>query len=313
VTDLERRYRRLLALFPRDHRDQHGEEMLAVLIADADDRARPGRRETADLLWSAARLHLRRLVAADGGIDPREVLAIVSLLGPLALLGGAATSLHELAWWIRAGSVSGMSWREQVPDAPMWMIWFAVAVAALFGLRRTAAAGAWLGVVGFLYLATIGPAPFLWNGAGAGWVLLGAVTAVALTWSPGPARGRELVRWPAILVLAAAVAVVVGTEVLLYGDREARWLALAALVLGTVVACGHRTRVGRRGALVLLVPVMTAALAEILIYRWAGTGPLLHASDSMVALVFYGVPVLVLLALGGLPRRFDRRRHEPVG
>jgi len=105
VSGVERRYRLLLALYPRDHRDHKGEEMLGVLLAAAGDRSRPGWREYADLLWGAARLHLRRVVAADGSVDPRDVLAIVSLLAPMALLAGATTGLHELAWWVRAGAL----------------------------------------------------------------------------------------------------------------------------------------------------------------------------------------------------------------
>ncbi|MFT7837682.1 hypothetical protein Q5530_16205 [Saccharothrix sp. BKS2] len=92
TTGLERRYRRLLAWYPRDHRERNGEEMLAVLLAGAGGRTRPGPRESADLLRGAARLHLRRVVAADGGVEPGGVLAVVSLLGPVALPAGATGS-----------------------------------------------------------------------------------------------------------------------------------------------------------------------------------------------------------------------------
>jgi hypothetical protein len=56
---LERRYRRLLALYPRRFRREHGDEMLAVLLAGAGDRRRPGLAESADLLRNAALLRLR--------------------------------------------------------------------------------------------------------------------------------------------------------------------------------------------------------------------------------------------------------------
>jgi hypothetical protein len=81
VTDLERHHRRLLALYPRDHRERHGEEMLDVLIS----RGRADRLDTVDLLWNAFRLHLRRMVAADGGIDPMDVLSTVARLGPICV------------------------------------------------------------------------------------------------------------------------------------------------------------------------------------------------------------------------------------
>jgi len=57
---LERRYRRLLACYPRAFRREHEAEMLVVLLACArDGRRRPGLADSADLLWNALRLRLR--------------------------------------------------------------------------------------------------------------------------------------------------------------------------------------------------------------------------------------------------------------
>src|SRR6266704_1521343 len=42
---IEKRYRRLLALYPKDHRREHAEEMVGVLLAaDGDTRVRAPRR-----------------------------------------------------------------------------------------------------------------------------------------------------------------------------------------------------------------------------------------------------------------------------
>jgi hypothetical protein len=278
------RYRRLLAWYPRDHRERHGEEMLGVLLAGAGERTRPSRRETMDLLRGALRLRLRRAVGADGGIDHRDVLAIVSLLGPIVLLAGAAPLLNT------------------------------VAVLSLCQMRRTAAVGAWLGTLAFLPTAALGYTPY-WNTLilSTGWLLLGGVVAVALTWSPGPARGWELVGGRRIVLLAAAV----GTSVMLVmktldtydvlffpighltvfqgAGRVAVWfLALAVLVAGAVVGGGTRTREGRRAALVLCVPVVVSVLMLVLPR---------NSDVLVVAAVCYGVPVAMLLGLGGLPRR----------
>ena len=57
---LERRYRRLLACYPRAFRHEHEQEILAVLMAGAGDgqqRPRPG--EAADLIKSAIWIRLR--------------------------------------------------------------------------------------------------------------------------------------------------------------------------------------------------------------------------------------------------------------
>jgi len=63
VTDcpvLERRYRRLLALYPRAFRREHGQEMLAVLMAGAKEgQRRPRFGETADLIKNAIWIQLR--------------------------------------------------------------------------------------------------------------------------------------------------------------------------------------------------------------------------------------------------------------
>ena len=303
--DLADRYRRLLGWYPRDHRERHGEEMLGVLLDGAGERTRPSRKETVDVLRGALRLHLRRVVGADGGIAHRDVFAIVSLLGPIVMLAGAAPLVDRLAAWMRVGL-----WMTESPDAPFWAVWFVVAVLSLLRMRRSAAVGAWVGSFGLL------PAPFFGQVTlydevlvNAGWLLLGVLVAAALTFSPGPARGWELVGGRRVVLLAAAVAVSgllvmgsLGTYNVLYrslgapeGVRMTAWcLALVLLVVGAVVAAGARTRDGRRAALVLAVPVVVTLLMVLM--------P--RSVDYLVgAAVCYGVPIVVLLGLGGLPRR----------
>ncbi|GAB2968507.1 hypothetical protein [Saccharothrix stipae] len=305
MSEREQQYRRLLALYPRDHRQQHGEEMLDVLMA-AGGRRHPRWKDTADLLWGAFRLHLRRAVGADGGIDPRGVLAIVSLLGPISILAGATSSLHEVAWWAQAGALREMPLWTHAPDTPVWFVWLAVAVLAVFGRRWAAAIGAWIGTIGLVLVATVSQRSWLWAYAEAGWVLLGAVTAVALTLSPGPARGRELAGRAPVLVMAATVVVAVVIGVLGHREPLADAARLAVLVVGAAVAAGIGARVGRRAALVLLVPVMTVGIEAVVV-------PIaFRPNDTVTALIFYGVPLVVLLVSGGLPRGVRRKPDQPV-
>jgi hypothetical protein len=57
---LERGYRRLLAWYPKWFRLQNEDEVLAVLMACAqDDQTRPSREAAFDLLKGAARMRLR--------------------------------------------------------------------------------------------------------------------------------------------------------------------------------------------------------------------------------------------------------------
>ena len=283
MSELENRYRRLLGLYPRDHREQHGEEMLGVLIADAGDRQRPGWRDTADLMWGAFRLHVRRLLAAD-------VLAIVSLLGPIAMLAGAATSLHELAWWVQAGSVPPF---EQLPDAPVWFVWLVVAILAMAGKRRAAAIGAWVATAGMVVVLQLPFAGWQWITYKAGWVLLSAITAFALSVVDGrKARGRL-----AIGTMAATVLVIAGLEVFGHRDGIAEYAGLVALVVGAVLAAGITSATGWRAALVLSAPVVTALLARLV--GLVHGGPI---NGTVTTLIFFGTPLVFLVAAGGLVR-----------
>lgn len=279
-------------------------------MTDAGDRTKPRWRDSADLVWGAVRLHLRRMVAADSDVDRRDVLAIVSLLGPLALLAGATVGLHDVVWFTGYASLTDLTWRIQFPDAPVWVIWLVVAVLALAGKRRTAAVGAWLGTAGLVLVPYAAPFQRWWIGEDAGWVLLSAVTAIALTWSPGPARARELVRGWAILWLIATTVAAMVMGVLHDGDRLGNWGRPLLLVVGAVVACGAGSRTGRRAALVLLLPVMTEMLARVVL---PGVGIYVrHAPDVVVATFYYGIPLVLLLASGTLPRRFPRRTSKPT-
>jgi hypothetical protein len=74
---LERAYWRLLAWYPREFRDEHGPEILAVLLADAPDgKRRPGLAEAADLIRSGLWMRLRPSVPRSA----RTVRAAVRLM-----------------------------------------------------------------------------------------------------------------------------------------------------------------------------------------------------------------------------------------
>jgi hypothetical protein len=92
---LERGYRRLLAWYPTWFRQDNEEEVLAVLMACAqDDQTRPSREATIDLLKGAARMRLRPRPG-----QPRAVFAAVRLLcfGGLTQLGALVTVIATSA------------------------------------------------------------------------------------------------------------------------------------------------------------------------------------------------------------------------
>jgi hypothetical protein len=73
---LERRYRRLLACYPRAFRRENEDEILAVLLACAQDgKQRPGLAASADLIKGAIRMRLRM-----AGRPPRTVRAVIRLI-----------------------------------------------------------------------------------------------------------------------------------------------------------------------------------------------------------------------------------------
>jgi len=83
---LEREYRRLLVCYPRTYRRENEEEILAVLLACAQDGQRPGLAVVADLIKGAMRMRLR-----PAARTPRTVQAAVWLL-----CVGAAAQLAAL-------------------------------------------------------------------------------------------------------------------------------------------------------------------------------------------------------------------------
>jgi len=89
---LEDGYRRLLAWYPLSFREEQEDEMLAVLMAGAEPgQRRPGRAETADLLWSAVRMRVLRALR-PGPVNQRwaGALAAFGVLTPAFLVIVAA-------------------------------------------------------------------------------------------------------------------------------------------------------------------------------------------------------------------------------
>ncbi|MFL5518990.1 MAG: hypothetical protein ACJ8DJ_22760, partial [Gemmatimonadales bacterium] len=117
---LERRYRRLLSWYPREHRAVYEQEMLGVLMEGAGpDRSRPTLSERVDLLRGALGARLRQ---AGGAFrhgpwpDAAAVAATVSLLFLLNwVLNVSAIFSSEPLWattaviWAWLGTVVGLT------------------------------------------------------------------------------------------------------------------------------------------------------------------------------------------------------------
>jgi hypothetical protein len=299
--ELERRYRRLLACYPQPFRAEQGDEMLAVLMAGAQqDQRRPGLLETVDVIRSALGMRLRSGAENRGWADG---LALFSVLAPLFLVVADVLEVAIPYQLPRAG---------QLPFAAVFPGWHA----QIGGLSLLSSPGFRIAVVGqvaVLALVLLGLRRVaLIVIAGTVWYWIAArysipeplelltisvylLEAAALAVSPGPRHGRHLVNWGhGVVLLLAAGAVQAST---LWYDAMTNLarplaplsvliisLALTAAVVGTAVAL----KVNRH--LLLLFAVML--YPYVLPVAWPATS----TSGDLI-----GHPTLVHLALLYLP------------
>jgi hypothetical protein len=210
---LERGYRRLLAWYPRPFRAEREDEILAVLMAGAEQgQRRPRLTEAADLIKNAVVI---RLFPGRSGPERRDLadgLAVFSLVAPLFLI---------------AADILQVALSYHLPVDPFVLRVFGPhrEIGGLFLLRLhlfDIAVGcevivAALVLLGQRLLALLAiPASVIFWAASSRWIPgvphpLQLITAgvfllemAALLASPGPRRGRELVNWRHGVVLLAA-------------------------------------------------------------------------------------------------------------
>jgi hypothetical protein len=211
MSALERRYRRLLALYPADYRAEYGDEMLGVLMsAAAPDRQYPRAGEAANLLVNAGAQRLRGGGTTTVGGGPwTDAVAVIGTILPLFLLARSVRAITDRIGWSERMFVP---W--PTPDLVTWLRiagWAAISVAVLIGMRRIATVMAAAIVVGEVAVAVVRmPDPRFYpeDSVAAFWTLLLAVLATGAIAMTGRRRGVVLIgRIRLMLVgLAAAVA-----------------------------------------------------------------------------------------------------------
>lgn len=289
-SELERRYRQRLALYPRAYRREHEDEMLAVLMqAAAPDQEFPRLAETVDLVRGALRMRFR-LGYPYPGNAARDALAAFSLLAPLLLLGPslAALALHL----VQAGAPPPSQFRTRMPD--LFRSYYARVAdargvqAALAGQLAVTAgvllrlgrltliviAGVlawWLFAPGYAFQPRGVFSTILLN-----WYLLEAVALIA---SRGAGRGLRLLTWKAAAVLAASAVALTLT-----------WVFSLRLVYPSTASS-----VGPRGIAVAVGTLLLLAAGVTLF------SPLGRYVMVLFAAVFYPYGIfLALLLLGPL-------------
>ncbi len=236
---MEKRYRRLLALYPKDHRREHAEEMVGVLLAadgDAPVRTpnpaawawRLGQHsaDIADLIGGALRIRgravlnrIRRTRWLSATVRDRrwsDALAVVSVIAPLLLLVAALTEFRipqAVASSITGHPHWGVSATLGLADLPMAAGAPGVALLVFLGLRRLAGLGALATAIGQIAAGAVPAFAGYADPAVAFTVLLSCTAAVALLFSPGPDRGLALLTRGGTALVGAGALILGGFSV----------------------------------------------------------------------------------------------------
>jgi hypothetical protein len=315
---LEGRYRRLLTLYPAEHRAEHEEEMLGVLITAAPaGQRRPRPAESAALIRGAARIWLR---PGRGSAFQRwqDGLAAVSVLLPLLLTTyWAIGQLDELF----TPSLSPQIFHAfAYSDARTTGPWLIVAVLVLFRLRWIAvvvAAGALiattLGTATALNLNFISP-PSMLYAAGLG------LEITALVASPGPRRGRAILNWKHY-VLAGVVAVTISwvSDWLWLGHQVMSDVIIIAVALAGLALLAASSPHGRRSAALLLIPGYYLSLGWVVLPSMTGATPFDSGTsgwEGLPRIMLTCAPLALAVSIAVIMTvRYDRRplpaAHQP--
>ncbi len=311
ASGLERGYRRLLTCYPARFRSEHGEELLAVLLAGArDGQRRPGLAESASLLRSGLGMRLRPDASQTARQGWTDALAAFSLAGPVFLL--ATTLLVALAGGVYSLRRGGFTVLLGMPGFWITLGFQAVAAAlVLAGLRRaalvmTAAAGVYffnfyLGVYSSTFPQS---SPEVWRLLA---ISVCIVELAALLGSPGPRRGRDLVHWGhGVVLLLCAAALASYAALLQQAAREpAVTLLLMVIAVAVIATLARAVRLNRYFR--LLLAALACPCALFLAYRAFDWPWLYLTSYERPALLFAGPTLTAAVALISTAR--PRRRQ----
>jgi hypothetical protein len=306
-SELERRYHRLLRIYPRSYRERRGEEMVATLVETAaPGQTRPSRADRADLYAGAAREWLG--IHAVRGLGPA-----LRLVAPVML---ALTAGYALSGWAVPGSqeVTGQHDTIAVVVSALWVL--AVLVRAVVPRASLVAVSlAWLVTAGVGTAIAVAGRSTL----GSGGLLHGFPDALTFETTAGLvaliAVGTTASR-PSIverLAVPLAAAALVGAALLeRAGEQSATrpaWVDLlwTLPVAALVVGLGVRARTGSTRwlwAAALLLPLLSYGLMQAYV-RFPPLLPLLYPVlggwlPVLATSLVCGVVVAVMVGLAAL-------------
>jgi hypothetical protein len=309
VSELERRYRRLLFAYPARYRAERGEEIVGTYLETAGPHRRwPSPADIRDALGGGLRQHLRA-TGLTGGLPVAAMLAT-----------GAAVTLAAI-WLllveIRATSADFVIVRFgpfQSLGAVVWMGWLIAGAATLTLPGRVARAfvlAALTGTLAVVPAAALTPydrPPLL--------VLVPqAVLGIAALGLPNRSHRGARLGVTLTVVAAATVAAATGQQVSAYGYRwlDSQILAAGAVTLltaGLTVAAVQRNLRGVSAGLILL-PAVALLLVEPAAHAIASTsGPPMTVDWTYLAAVAATTTVLACAALALTAALHGRRVHR---
>jgi hypothetical protein len=291
---LERRYRRLLVFYPVPYRRLHQDEMLAVLMTAAPaGKRRPGIAETADLIWGALRV---RCQPQRDGVGPgwRDALAVLSVIGPVIFLLISTVQYTRMSLPpSQPGAFSAVAlWLLRQIAAPL-----ALVALVLLKLRRVAALAV---VATLLWVALLrGGSTHVYGTADAYLFLALSLEIVALTASPGPGRGLQILTWKhGALIVSATLAVTTVTS----------YLVLLIVLAVICAAMALTSSLGRWLLVLLAIPAWPYFLPPPLTAPWQ----LLHLAPAPGTIGQAYLPPAALLAAFVISARRESLRSAQL-
>ncbi|MEV5207481.1 hypothetical protein AB0K35_08355 [Micromonospora sp. NPDC053740] len=297
---LEHGYRWLLACYPRAYRRQYEDEMVGVLLDDAaPGQRRPAARDVLALLGGAFRAHARQAGArfsADAWREAAQALALIAAL--MLFVRAARVPVLHLA--MLAQSYPGGIGEPVVlwPGGPVAVLWLIVAVLAVVGWARAAAAVAVCGATFEVVRVAADYGQYstvfhLWP------AVLAAMVPLALVVRPPRSAGAALARWQlGTLVAATLVSVAAPSVALVTGADNA-----TAPIYGTWI---FTAGVGRIEAILLTAGYLLFALAIL-------STPVVLRRRLLALVVPVGVTLLLTRVGFGSTGTFrERSTHDGV-
>ena len=299
---LEMRYRRLLTVYPAEHRRAYAEEMVAVLMEGArPGQQRPSVREAADLLRCGIAARAGRGVQFFRGAGWPDAAAVAGLIGAVVLAAVAGRRLalslgviHEYGAGVLVAF--GVDGGQLIDVAARTLVWLAVVAAALARLRRTAAALAVLGLLVELAAIVV-------------WTPVEAFRPIRTSWA---------LALSALVVLLLAAARRARTPAGVLGRTRTALLLTPFAVAGVVLlALGvRRAPRGIRGRIaVLLAPLTAVPVAQVTLEKVIGIQYAPAVTPGIVladVVILVGLPVLALVLAAAVLSVVENGRIGPA-